>query len=464
MWKRIFFLVLLALPTARLSALVQTEGIDLSGCTPDSILFNKNARWWYPGEPLQWANPVLLDSLLKADLDAFSIVTESPRNKTVRRRIHCMRSPEGKTALFVVGDHRYITYNRETLENASVSNVVGHSDGAIAFWQDSTLFFQNGRANWFVHAQRLFHSQQTWEMEQSQTNAPPNGAEHAFVFVLDSASCFIMLNGDLEFAKGPTPVISLPHGGMDWKPLGKLNPSITRLRARTVAWHLRDYAVAMHSGSALIIRKSDLQFILAPSKIAAAMQSELGDGNVPDNFWLGWKGDSLMVNASGKRIVEVVTDIAQHGQWAPLILPADFPTEPSKRQQDVELWVWSLALVMTIAFVVLLLDRTLRGRKTMFIPVAPSEGEMTRVSISKETEVMLLHSGRQLGADAFDQIIDLDKVESPETRRSRRSRYIQLVNAEAQARFGRNLIERVRSTDDKRIMMYKIVRLDQEEG
>ena len=77
---------------------------------------------------------------------------------------------------------------------------------------------------------------------------------------------------------------------------------------------------------------------------------------------------------------------------------------------------------------------------------------------------MLLHSGRQMGADAFDQIIDLDKIESPETRRSRRSRYIQLVNAEAQARFGRNLIERVRSTEDKRIMLYKIVRLDQEEG
>ena len=462
MWKRIFFLVVLALPTALLPAQVQKKGLDLSGCIPDSILFNKNARWWYPGEPLQWTTPSLLDSLLRADLDAFSMVTESPRNKTVRRRIHCMRSPEGQTALFVVGDQRYIAYDRETLENTSVSNVVGHSDGAVAYWHDSTLFFQNGRANWFLHAQRLFHSQQTWEMEQSQTNAPPSGAEHAFVFVLDSASYFIMLNGDLEYAKGPTPVISLPHGGMDWKPLGKLNPSITRLRARTVAWHLRDYVVAMHSGSALIIRRSDLQFILAPSKIGAAMQSELGGGNFPDNFWLGWKGDSLMVNVSGKRIVEVVTEIAQNGQWAPLILPADFPAESSKGGQDTGL-AWPLALLMTIAFLVLLVDRAFRGKKKMFIPVAPSEGEMTLVSLSKETQVMLLHSGRQMGADAFDQIIDLDKVESPETRRSRRSRYIQLVNAEAQARFGRNLIERVRSTEDKRIMMYQIVRLDQEE-
>ena len=464
MWKRIFFSVLLALATAPLPAQAQKDGLDLNGCIPDSILFNKNARWWYPGEPLQWANPVLLDSLLNADLDAFSVLTESPRNQTVRRRIHCMHSPEGKSALFVVGDQRYITYNLETLENASISNVVGHSDGAVAYWSDSTLFFQNGRANWFLHAQRLFHSQQTWEMEQSQTNVPPEGAEHAFVFVLDSASYFIMLNGDLEYAKGPTPVISLPHDGMDWIPLGKLNPSITRLRARTVALHLRNYVVAMHSGSALIIRRSDLQFKLVPSRIAATMQSEFGDGNVPPNLWLGWKGDSLFYSSSNKQIVEVVADIAQSGKWAPLILPAEFQAETSEGDQDRELWAWLLASMTTIAFVVLLLDRALRGRKKMFIPVAPSEGEMTRVSISKETQVMLLHSGRQMGADAFDQIIDLDKIESPETRRSRRSRYIQLVNAEAQARFGRNLIERVRSTEDKRIMLYKIVRLDQEEG
>ncbi|MBK12237.1 MAG: hypothetical protein CL849_01760 [Crocinitomicaceae bacterium] len=463
MWKQIFFSLLLASPTALLSAEVQEGASDGNQCIPDSTLFHKNARWWYPGEPLKWANPTLLDSLLKEDFDAFSILTESPRNQTVRRRIHCMRSPEGKSALFIVGDQRYITYDLETLENASISNVVGHSDGAIAYWYDSTLYFQNGRANWFLHAQRLFHSQQTWEMEQSQTNAPPAGAEHAFVFVLDSASYFIMLNGDLEFMQEPTRVISLPHGGMDWIPLGKLNPSITRLRSRTVPWHLRDYVVAMHSGSALIIRNSDLQFKLVPSRIAATIQSEFGDGNVPPNLWLGWKGDSLIYSSSSKQIVEVVTDIAQGGKWAPLILPADFPTESSKGDQDKELWAWLLASVMTVAFVVLLLDRALRGQKTMFIPVAPSEEKMARVAISKETQVMLLHSGRQMGADAFDHIIDLDKVESPETRRSRRSRYIQLVNAEAQARFGRNLIERVRSTEDKRIMMYKIVRPDQEE-
>ena len=55
----------------------------------------------------------------------------------------------------------------------------------------------------------------------------------------------------------------------------------------------------------------------------------------------------------------------------------------------------------------------------------------------------------------------MDQVESPETRRSRRSRFIQLVNAEAQARFGRDLVVRVRSKEDKRIMLYHVIRLDE---
>ena len=69
-----------------------------------------------------------------------------------------------------------------------------------------------------------------------------------------------------------------------------------------------------------------------------------------------------------------------------------------------------------------------------------------------------------MGSEAFDRIIGLDEVESPETRRSKRSRFIQLVNAEAQARFGRDLIVRVRSEEDKRIMLYHIIRVDGGDG
>ena len=117
---------------------------------------------------------------------------------------------------------------------------------------------------------------------------------------------------------------------------------------------------------------------------------------------------------------------------------------------------------MTSAFLLLLFDRlTYRGR-IRFVPIDPSAGGTKPIALSQWTETMLAHSGRRMGSDAFDQIIGLGQVESPETRRSKRSRYIQLVNAEAQARFGRDLVVRVRSEEDKRVMLYHIIRLDED--
>jgi len=452
MWKQILFAMLLALAAATSTAQVHKGESDLSGCIPDSVLFSENSRWWYPGEPLQWADSALLDSLLNSDLETFSLVTQSPRSLSVRRRIHCMRSPEGRTALFVIGDHRYISYNRETLENASQSNVVGHSDGAVPYWLDSTLFFQNGRANWFLHAQRLFHSQQTLEIEQSQTNAPPEGAEHAFVFVLDSAAYFVMLNGSLEFAKGPTSVISLPHDGMGWLRLGKLNPSITKLRNRTVPWHLSNYVVAINSGSALVIRKSDLQFKLVPSSIAVKMQAELGSGNVPRDFWLGWKGDTMMLSASGEKTVENVTEITRNGKWAPLIIPFDddeLPPEEMEGPKDN----WGLvALALAALCIALAVSLGIIRRKSP--PPFLQRSNLDALPLSPHIQTLLSQPKHQFTSEELDTLLGLGDVPSPETRRSRRARIVQLVNAESLALFGKPILERTRSETDKRMFIY----------
>ena len=61
-----------------------------------------------------------------------------------------------------------------------------------------------------------------------------------------------------------------------------------------------------------------------------------------------------------------------------------------------------------------------------------------------------------LNADQFDTIIGLDQIPSPETRRSRRARIIQVTNAETTARFGHPLVVRTKSESDKRIVLYRI--------
>ena len=100
-------------------------------------------------------------------------------------------------------------------------------------------------------------------------------------------------------------------------------------------------------------------------------------------------------------------------------------------------------------------DRLSNRSRTRFIPEQTEDG-MAPVSLSKETEVTRplrqAHGVRRFRPDsARGGFQNTPFEEKP---------LIQLVNAEAQARFGRNLIERVRSEADKRVC-YEIARLDE---
>ena len=69
---------------------------------------------------------------------------------------------------------------------------------------------------------------------------------------------------------------------------------------------------------------------------------------------------------------------------------------------------------------------------------------------------LAVHKGSSLTADEFDQLMGLGSITSPETKRSKRARIMKLVNAEVFARLGVNLIERAKSKEDKRVVIYNI--------
>ena len=378
----------------------------------------------------------------------------SPRNKDLRKRIEFRRSPSGRAALFVAGDLRYISYDLETLENASLSNVVGHSVGSRAYWFNETLYFQNGRANWFLHAHRLYHSLQSGEIEQSQTNVPPPGAEQAFVFNTDSAAIFIMLNGQLEAAQRPVEVIRLRHNQMEWETIGQLSPSIMKLMSRNRAWQMKDYVIAMSAGSALIIRLSDLHFILTPSRIAETILSRSSQTDLSSSLWLATKGDSLLLSTAGQMLVESVSEMTRNMSWSPLIEPL---TEGYHKEQEQAEHPFrsprTIALIVLMLLLFALLFSKLKRPAGLTTALPP---QSDAPSLSPHMQSLLSSRQREFSSEALDTLFGLDVVESPETRRSRRARIVQLVNAESQARFGEPLIERTRSETDKRVFIYRI--------
>ena len=425
----------------------------------DSLKHIDNPRWWYPGEPLQWATPGLLDSLFQEEFDGFFIYTESPRAQNYFKTIAFSRAPTGEEALFIIGDCRYISYDRGTT-NASKSIVNGHTHYSCHYWRDGVLYFQNGHANWMRHGQRLYHSRETQQMERHDTAPPPSGIEVSAILPTKDGSLFLAPVSETMTDPDVIPAYLLPHGSSEFEWRGSVNPSIGEVSPMLKVFDLKDYFTYRNGSSMTVIRKSDLSFVNVPSGLASQMEAQTP--GVAERSWTSWRGNTLYKSMDNGRTVEVedVEALVLGASWSPLILPANPPNTAGEEGAIQDGWGWTLAFVMFGAFSVLLIDRRSHRIRTRFIPVKQTESGMAPVTLSMETEIMLAHCGRRLASEEFDQIIGLEGVDSPETRRSRRSRHIQLVNAEAQARFGRDLVVRERSEEDKRVMLYQIVRLD----
>lgn len=426
----------------------------------DSLKHIDNPRWWYPGEPIQWASPGLLDSLLQEEFDGFNLYTSSPRTDNYNKAISFLKAPTGEEALFILGDCRYISYDRG-MTNSSRSIVNGHTHFSCVYWKDGRLYFQNGHANWMRHAQRLYHSRETLQMERHDTAEPPEGVEICAMLPVDGGTLFLSPLSETTTNAGVIPVYLLPHSSNDFLWQGSVNPSIGAVSPLTTVINLEDFVVFRNGSSFTVIRKSDLSFVNAPSGMASMMEAS----TVRSTFrsWMGWKGNNLYKSfPDGHVQIERFDSLVEDASWSPLILPANPPASEINEDTVRDGWGWTLAFVMFGAFAVVLFDRLYNRGQTRFIPVHKTGDGMKPVALSKETETMLAHCGRRMASEDFDRIIGLEGVDSPETRRSRRSRYIQLVNAEAQARFGRHLIERVRSETDKRVVLYQIARLEEQ--
>ena len=426
----------------------------------DSLKHIENPRWWFPGEPLQWASPGLLDSLIQEEFDGFNILTSSPRMENYTKAISFLKSPTGEEALFILGDCRYISYDRG-MTNSSRSIVNGHTHFSCVYWKDGRLYFQNGHANWMRHSQRLYHSRETLQMERHDTAEPPKGVEICAILPLDEGSLFLSPVSETMTNPGVIPSYLLPHSSDDFLWQGSVNPSIGEVNPTIPVYRLQDFIVYRNGSSFTVIRTSDLSFVNAPSGMASILEAN----SFPSisRSWTAWKGNTLYKSLpNGTLLVEAFDSLVIGASWSPLILPANPPASQSVDALN-DGWGWTLAFVMFGAFTLVLFDRLSNRNPTRFIPVQKTEDGMTPVALSKETETMLAHCGRRMASDEFDRILGLEGVNSPETRRSRRSRFIQLVNAEVQARFGRHLIERVRSETDKRVVLYEVARLYEQE-
>ena len=454
MWKRTLFA--LALGALQLNPCISavSAAVDSEGCTPDSVLFEGNPKPWYPGEPLQWADQHLLDSLIGTGPDGFRYSVESPRSKGYTKRIKYLKSPGGTAALFVEGDMRYITYDGGP--NMSKSIVVGHNYYAHHYWFKEELHFQSGRANWFKHSQRLYHAKNTGEIEIRTCAEAPKGAENAVVFNNDTASFFIMLSGHLEDATAQPEVHCLPHRSSHWQNLGLLHRGIQRVKGHGHGMSLQDYIIIMSAGAYLVIRKSDLHWTETPSALAQFRSNSYAlHKDKSPNTWFAWKGNTAEFYGPEGKCTEDFSKLLEDAEWSPLIVPhppgSFWSTLRSKSSPK------PLVLVVIFGTAIFLLRRLGARNRNRLPPMSADGGG----PFSHHLLTLLKQSKKKLTCEELDLLIGLADIPSPETRRSRRARVIQLVNTESTARFGQALLVRTRLESDKRIVIYDVQDLSQ---
>ena len=422
---------------------------------------SQNPKSWAPGEPLTWLGSDRLEPLLGMGLDQFRLIVASPRKPDYKKFIHYLKDAEGHEVLWVVGDMRFISYTPATLENHSRSVVVGYSYASTPYLLDGRLNLQNGQSNWYRHAHRHYHSQASGEIEMKETEAAPFGVESAARFVSDSGCYFLCFSGKLEEFDGPVPVHYLAHTSSSWALLGQLNPAIRRMVSTSQFFNLDDYFIATYSGSLTAIRKSDRHVTQCPSNWALnrRQRRESNQGQIAGNCIMV-RGNEVGFLDGDSIVFENIDSLLKQASWIPLITPLNEPlSEGGDRPTLLESIPFQFYLpIVLISFLVgagiVWFGRYRMTERALTMNSAPavldsSLGHLL-VDLSKR-------KGTEMTTQQMDEFLKLDRVSSPETRRARRSREIQLLNLQAVARFGSPILERKRQEQDRRVIVYHIL-------
>lgn len=422
-------------------------------CIPDSTLFGSNPKWWYPGEPLSWAEEGLIDSLLSLDLDFFSLFVESPRMPGYRKDIVYQKFNEELEVLYITGDCRFISYEPLQRINHSKSILVGHTFGSRVFEHQGDLNFQNGQTHWHKHDQRLWHSKVTGEMHIKHLPKPPFSANSSSVFTSDSGLFFVEEGRGLN-AKHRA-VHFFHHDNERWMELGVINSEFNMSKVSFYReFDLLDYQVFLSESSWLLRRKSDGLAALIPSDFRVWMEQELSDDNLHEGRILAFSGNTMSCRIGEDWKTLDVDSLAQSGNWRPLIVPA--PRMPISLSSLGFEWGWIPSFLLVLASIVFGIKLRKRQVRPAIVLSADNEGG---IPLSEPFRTLLGLQGGSFSADEFDVVLVLHQVASPETRRSKRSSLIKLVNAESRAMFGSDLVIRERMEVDRRLVTYRIAEL-----
>jgi DNA-binding MarR family transcriptional regulator len=136
--------------------------------------------------------------------------------------------------------------------------------------------------------------------------------------------------------------------------------------------------------------------------------------------------------------------------------------EKEKKTQEISGTNWSESVLSFIAFSLVLIFLILLSRyKKILFPSFATKTLKTKKENLKNKEFNILHEileyrGTLLTGEKFDEIVGLNSITNLDTKRVMRSKMIKSLNSQYLAEHGKELITRIKSTEDRRIIYYSI--------
>ena len=222
----------------------------------------------------------------------------------------------------------------------------------------------------------------------------------------------------------------------------------------TIFFDLKDYGFLlfyryMAVEGALLLHKKDLslKFLKKPAEtktsflIASAFHNTI----------------SIHYSDHNSMIFDVDQELAKFEQVGEVILK-----EKEKKTQEISGTNWSESVLSFIAFSLVLIFLILLSRyKKILFPSFATKTLKTKKENLKNKEFNILHEileyrGTLLTGEKFDEIVGLNSITNLDTKRVMRSKMIKSLNSQYLAEHGKELITRIKSTEDRRIIYYSI--------
>jgi hypothetical protein len=409
-------------------------------------------------------------------------------------------SIQDDTGFFVMraGDFRVVMRSPDTL-NVSRSHNMGYNFGAYFYQHYNELFALGGYGYWNDHNNLIRFSQGQGVWEQVFTRQPPDLKSNSSSTFSDfqNKNIYTFDLAAEAFETGEQLIWRLSLDTMSWSPYAMINPEVWTL-GQVVLSESRQFVLLESEATSFIIRKSDLS-VRHTKRHGYGLRdwSRTGEQLRIYSQQTGYDWVRWWRQYEDGTVDEMQLDLDScWAQWneplQPLFLPLDLEliagfdcdanSSSDAKSKEVAWGGWWFALLLSV-----LLGYSLEHRRARFFARkklarsrearAERDGIVLRdldesafLTEEMEGDILDWENSRFaelaknlvdlnvnfIDADGLDEILDIRDTISYDTRRSRRSNIVRVVNKEYKKRFGLPLIRRARHPVDRRRTIYYI--------